>query len=163
MEIDLNELERLAKAATRGPWEVVETKVPHYRGGKHTERRIFTANDDPQLKEPYPIVNMSFGLPENEGGAAVKLVSIFEENADYIAAANPSVVLELVRRLRAAETALDAAQACVKEDRDALIVWHRNPATGIVDDELAAVWLAEYNHVLKVIADAMQPSKDRES
>ena len=83
MEIDLNELERLAKAATPGKWtwkQVVCFKTPGCavfwpdmsKGGVHYRRL-------------------------DSGGG------MLEADATFIAAANPAVVLELIRRLRAAE------------------------------------------------------------
>ena len=76
MTIDVDELERLAKAATPGPWT--------------------TKPDDDQRKH----------LLCTETGAWFGVVEASPRNAAdaaFIAAANPAVVLELVRRLRAAE------------------------------------------------------------
>lgn len=81
--INLDELERLALAATPGTsW----AKGHH----PHDHERLFgvTAPDE----------------------SVWVCRSLFEKDADYIAAANPAVVLELVRRLRAAEAAVMTEQ-----------------------------------------------------
>ena len=88
MELDLNELERRAKAATPGKWtwkQVGSFNTPGCaifwpdasKGGTHYRRL-------------------------DSGGG------MLEADADFIAAAHPAVVLELVRRLREAEK--DAAR-----------------------------------------------------
>ena len=118
MEIDLNELERLANAATPGPWIACGPS--------------FGASSPKYLNE---VVVDNPEDDENDGNKVcrppVGLEDAVSADMEFIGAANPAIMLELVRRLRAAESALDAAQARVKEDRDALIVCHRNPATGL--------------------------------
>ena len=81
---DLDELERLARAATPGPWEVDGDgrDICGFAG------RLGAANGEP----PYEIT-------ENNGFMRNSMAA----DAAFIAAANPAVVLELVRRLRAAE------------------------------------------------------------
>lgn len=81
---DLDELERLAKAATPGPWEVDGDgrDICGFAG------RLGAANGEP----PYEIT-------ENNGFMRNSMAA----DAAFISAANPTVVLELVRRLRAAE------------------------------------------------------------
>ena len=85
MEIDLNELERLAKAATPGKW---------------TWKQVGCFNT-PGCAVFWP--DMSKGGVHcrrlDSGGG------MLEADANFIATANPAVVLELVRRLRAAEGA----------------------------------------------------------
>ena len=73
---DLDELERLAKAATPGPWTVV-------RG--HKTKKARSVN---------PILRFD-SLMQTERP---------EENAAYIAACSPDTVLRLVRAARALET-----------------------------------------------------------
>ena len=105
--IDLDELEKLAKAATPGPWEVHNTddaacmntfyitenggtdedldcrtgEVPH-----HKEIIAITLLQDPRVADH-----------EN-----------FEDNAYYIAASNPQTVLSLIERVRLAEAEVAA-------------------------------------------------------
>ena len=91
-----DELKKLAEAATRGPWEVKVDKHPHFRNGNHTEHRIRTAWVHGQLKDHYPVVTTSVGIPEFEKGKPCHMVSISKEDAAYIAAANPAAILELL-------------------------------------------------------------------
>ena len=88
MELDLNELERRANAATPGKWtwkQVGCFNTPGYavfwpdtsKGGVHYRRL-------------------------DSGGG------MLEADANFVAAANPAVVLELVRRLREAEARVTA-------------------------------------------------------
>jgi hypothetical protein len=69
-DIDLDKLERLARAATPGPW-------------RQREQR-----DDGSTLASY------------EQGCFVESPNMAGEDAAYIAAANPSVVLALIERLR---------------------------------------------------------------
>lgn len=80
MNLDLDNLEQVAQDATPGPW--VATKEFANRWGV-----------SPSPEDYYPVASV-YGQ-----GDLAKI----EANAAYIAAANPAVVLELVRRLRAAE------------------------------------------------------------
>lgn len=83
---DLNTLEQAALAATQGHW-----RAQHPHAG-------------------------SFGWEvANDTGICRICDDLTESDAAYIAAANPAVVLELVRRLRAAEQAVQAVQAKVNE------------------------------------------------
>lgn len=104
MTIDLDKLEAAAKAATPGPYRIVVDKFDTYhKGYQHTQRRIFTQWDHPQLKGPIGVVNTSYGIGEKEGDPFRQMVSIDDADADYIAAVSPDVVLDLIRRLRDAE------------------------------------------------------------
>lgn len=79
--INLEELERLARAATPGPWEF-DLNAEDCGG--------------------YPFIKTSNGevffSTSNEGG--------LEDNGKYISAANPQVVLKLIEALRVYEDAL---------------------------------------------------------
>lgn len=70
---------------TRGPWQVIERRLPHYLGSEHKARMIFTAWDDPQLKGPYPVVCTSIGIPEHKGDPAIHFCGISEADARLIA------------------------------------------------------------------------------
>ena len=72
---------------TPGPWQVITDEHPHFAGGKHIERRIFTAWDHPQMKGPTGVVNLSIGIGAEKGDKARPLVSISEADARLIAAA----------------------------------------------------------------------------
>jgi hypothetical protein len=91
-EIDLDALEKAALAASPGPWEYAEDK--------YVNRRVQTVGGKPDyVVWPYEATCVS------------------EEDGAYIAAANPAVVLELIRRLREAESELAGANAAVAEAR----------------------------------------------
>lgn len=98
MEIDLNELERLANAATPGPW----VRQDFYSSGS----RFGVDGPDGE------VICASFGAARS---------------ADYehIAAANPAVVLELVRRLR--QSGMDAERYRKLRDENA---WGEDVALG---------------------------------
>lgn len=100
--IDINELRRLAQAATPGPWEattvVTSIGACHKVGpfpGKTTEHPPrhaclyvdYESADNPADREIYA-------------------------NASFIAAANPAAISELLDRLEAAEKERDAARKC---------------------------------------------------
>lgn len=108
--LDLDALKAKALAATRGPWEVQTDKHPHFRGGAHTEHRIRTAWIQGQLKDHWPVVTTSVGIPEFENGRPCRMVAISKEDAEHIAAACPATMLELLARLeRAEESAAQSA------------------------------------------------------
>ncbi len=104
---DLAHLQQLAKAATQGEWQVIETELPCRIGRPHVERRIFTVKDHPQLKAPYPIVNGSVALGTDESPVH-HMVSITAQDAEFIAAANPAAVLALVSEIIALRAHLEA-------------------------------------------------------
>lgn len=140
MELDLSELERRAKAATPGKWTWKQV------GSFNTPGCAIFWPDTSKGGVHYRRLDSGGGM--------------LEADANFIAAANPAAVLELVRRLRAASHALEYARTVIGDDRQALIDCHRNPATGLVDDELGAEALATYDRVLKAIDCALQPPKN---
>jgi len=81
IEIDLDALERAALAATPGPWHSPGMGEVH-------------------SVEHHVIVDVCW--PEHGVPVDDSVGNGTQEDADYIAAANPAVILELVRRLRAA-------------------------------------------------------------
>ena len=95
--IDLNELACLAKAATPGPWTVDDDcyRKPHYSGNGAVW--IFADHDC----ETHPIADCSCNH-------TCRMEHDQQANAAYIAAVNPSAVLELIARLRTAEALLSA-------------------------------------------------------
>lgn len=90
--IDLDELDRLAKAATPGEWRATTC-------GSAGERFLGLTEDDACS------IESADGLTVATDGASDECHHIFRSaDANFIAAANPSAVLELVaevRRLRA--------------------------------------------------------------
>lgn len=138
------ELRTLAEKATRGQWQVVETKHPWHlpekpvmgipafegetfpeRSGEHTERRIFTVWNDPQTKSPYPIVTGSIGIGVVQG-TPIHMTEISADNAAFIAAASPPAILGLLTRI----TTLEAENERLREE--ARLAWS--------SDEHQAVW-----------------------
>jgi hypothetical protein len=79
--VDLGELERLALAASPGPW------MSWIEGRDHAAGDAFIGT---QAADLYPRVVVD-GKEWNP---------IWEADQDFIAAANPVVILELLRRLR---------------------------------------------------------------
>lgn len=74
-------LKELMEKASQIPWQVVVDKHPHHLGGEHTERRIFTVANHPQLKSPDGVVNMSYGLGEKQGDGGRAMVALREADA----------------------------------------------------------------------------------
>lgn len=60
------------------PWKVYIQKTAHYLGGFHIELFIGTQDDDAQLKGPFPVVGMGFGLGKAEGDPVVPLLGLRE-------------------------------------------------------------------------------------
>ena len=81
---DTKELRRLAEAATPGEWYRHYTKI-------YIQHPMFNA---PRLKEPRGVVATAKEFHQSTQG---------EQNAAYIAAANPATILALLDRLDAAE------------------------------------------------------------
>ena len=115
-------LRALAEAATPGPWQVDITRHPYsmvrldgsFAEGEHVERWIQTVRIDPQAKAPYPIVVRSAGIA-HPGEPPITMVHIRPEDADYLAAVSPEVVLALLDTI----DALRASLAAAEKERDA--------------------------------------------
>lgn len=92
--VDIEELERLAKAATPGPWAVDEECLERHE-------RLYVAKG-------------------SEGNLLGRILEVFENclvrgkqrvaNAEYIAAANPAAILELVAEVRQLREDLQASK-----------------------------------------------------
>lgn len=95
MTIDLDELERLAKAATPGPW----------RWWTSCSFRRLSSDATGLDGDVLHAVTHVDGVADVIGTEATK---------EFIAAANPSTVLALVERLREAENALRGAASFVQ-------------------------------------------------
>lgn len=96
------ELRKLAEAATPGPWESDDTTV-----SQHWSR-----------PEPWlDVVNDEIACMAYCYGGSVRPIER-PEDAAYIAAANPTAVLELLDRLEAAETALERTRTLVADGGD---------------------------------------------
>ena len=110
------DLRTLAEAATPGPWQVDITRHPYsmvrldgsFAEGEHVERWIQTVRIDPQAKAPHPIVVRSVGIA-HPGEPAITMVHIRPEDADYLAAVSPEVVLGLLDTIDSLRASLAAA------------------------------------------------------
>ena len=124
------DLRTLAGAATPGPWQVVTYRTPfsitRHDGttcsGDHVGRDIATVLHHPQSHAPYPIVTLGIGVTQE---TPVHFVFIRPEDADYLAAVSPEVVLALLDTIDALRASLAAAEkfaarsgAVVKGARD---------------------------------------------
>jgi len=105
--LDLDELERLAQAATPGPWEMGRSSIMcracvHLRGCFS----IYQEADCTDVTHPH--------------------AGLDQQDAAYIAAANPATVLAMIKRMREARTALDySLQSEPQKDADKRI-WYAN-------------------------------------
>ena len=113
MKLDLDELERLAKAATPGPWDattaggtrrltLTTAPVPHAEYGQTRE-----------LIASFSVVYVGTP-PDARGRAAEDSIVQGEANAAFAAAANPAVVLALIDELRVAWDVRDKANKAVR-------------------------------------------------
>lgn len=103
-------LRELLAKATRGDWQVIVEKHPHYLGGEHTERRIFTTWNDPQLKGPWGVVNSSIGIAVEREQPVRHMVSISAEDAALICEMR-NALSDLLSALEALSRRAEAAEA----------------------------------------------------
>lgn len=117
----LADLRTLAETATPGPWQVMTYRIPfsitRHDGttcsGEHVGWDIATVRHHPQSHAPEPIVTLGIGVTQEP---PVPFVHIRPEDADYLAAVSPEVVLALLDEIAALRTRLAAAE----KERDAL-------------------------------------------
>lgn len=139
------DLRTLAEAATPGPWQVDITRHPYsmvrldgsFAEGEHVERWIQTVRIDPQAKAPYPIVVRSAGIA-HPGEPPITMVHIRPEDADYLAAVSPEVVLALLDTI----DALRASLAAAEKERDAQttpLLWWKDHALKVETERDAAI------------------------
>lgn len=88
----LAQVQELLGRATPGEWKVFEDTIPwslsNDRRGVHTQRRICTAWDHPQLRAPACITNLAFGVGLHDAATkGVQFVSMSREDGDAIIAA----------------------------------------------------------------------------
>lgn len=116
--IELDELERLAKAATPGPWKL-------RNGFENGTKEVF--RPDSKVKRPFEVVELAtVGTTSPKGKACAK----------FIAAANPDTVLELVRRLREAEKDTERLDLL---DRELTLTIQNGRLVGISHYDIASV------------------------
>ena len=148
-EIDTGQvtLRTLAEAATPGPWQVVTYRTPfsitRHDGttcsGEHVGRDIATVRHHPQSHAPYPIVTLGIGVTQE---TPVHFVFIRPEDADYLAAVSPEVVLALLDTI----DSLRASLAAAEKERDAQttpLLWWKDHALKVETERDAAIARAE--------------------
>jgi len=94
----IKELKEKAEKATRGPWEYCIFDDEHLEFGVHAPEHPDAVKSN--LDEPW---HMDHAVTVCKGMTGGKR----EDNAQYIAAANPQTILELIKRLESAEKALE--------------------------------------------------------
>lgn len=92
MTIDLDELERKARAATPGPWAVETRRLGEGLGFEHFVRQA-------EASPPYPAHGIATACQWSDDGP----------DAAFIAAASPDIVLALIARVHSLENALTEA------------------------------------------------------
>lgn len=105
--IDLDELEKLAKVATPGPWEYDWTD----QEGDYARQFVVTTSDIGAGYELFDTINRGYRVSEIEDdrceGPNGPQGTIWDEaarnDAAFIAAANPQNILALIERVRKAE------------------------------------------------------------
>ena len=123
MELDLNKLERLANAATPGPWSWTNNEGWAY---PQTQVKTEQGTHIARFVDAAPQFCCTVGEARQEW-----------LNAAFIAAANPAVVLELVRRLREEEGHVTAhIDEAVEAEREACA--KVCVSEGVTDDERMA-------------------------
>lgn len=101
----LSELRALAERATKGPWFTLGKPWTH---DNQTDLAVIAGNPDPH--KGTLIAECSLAIDWTDGDDDPRIQE--QKDAAYIAAANPSVVLELLERLEAMEKALVAYGVC---------------------------------------------------
>lgn len=110
--IDLEELKKKAEAATPGPWERHNAADVFTPLGAESRNSIACDNND-----GWHIADCSQG-PTSVNGELIEMdFGERRANADFIAAANPAVVLELIERLERAESSLKEPAAWISEHK----------------------------------------------
>ena len=141
------DLRTLAGAATPGPWQVVTYRTPfsitRHDGttcsGEHVGRDIATVRHHPQSHAPYPIVTLGIGVTQE---TPVHFVFIRPEDADYLAAVSPEVVLALLDTI----DSLRASLAAAEKEWDAQttpLLWWKDHALKVETERDAAIARAE--------------------
>jgi hypothetical protein len=111
-KIDLDALEQAALKATPGPWEVVHRDDDHSmtmtviapKGSMGNSSNVMRLSDDPNQAN---VIAITWHQLTPWAGQEAFNNDQSDANDSFIAAANPAVILELIRRLREAERVAD--------------------------------------------------------
>lgn len=104
--IDINELRRLAQAATPGPWIAAGPSFGESLP-KHLNEVVVDREGDED--DGYSICNAPIGLNEERS-----------DDMEFIAEANPLAIEELLDRLETAEKERDALRAALQHEADCM-------------------------------------------
>lgn len=137
MTDDLTALRALAEKATPGPWEAFEDSDEHLAGCPPTMEWLVTATD-PGEEFYEEIINWG-----NRGR---------REDAEFIAAANPSVVLALLDRL-------ERAEAAIKRTREAVITGHDGGRCGVKEHSKSSAASEGYKRCARFVLAALDTGK----
>jgi len=146
---DLDALERAAQAATPGPW--YQSGSPWFSTGS------LVLSGSPDRHAGYMIVDTDpldyrEDIPDGE-------VADPDDDAAYIAAANPAAIRSLIARLREAERQRDEARAALETISESHIP--SMPMTA-ADDEL--VWAQRHvAHLRRIALSALPPPAGSET
>jgi len=103
MDLNLNKLRQLAENATPGPWQANPFQYEVHTGSMLTSYRIDTAWDHGQLKGPAPVfapgISMRPHPVQPDELAVQEVLYVRPEDAAYIAAISPDVVLALIEEI----------------------------------------------------------------
>lgn len=105
MTIDLPSLKQAAERATKGPW--FTQGDPWDRSETH-DTAILAGDQDPHMGTPIADCNLTMEWDEDDEDPH----GTDRRNATYIAAANPAVILELIRQHGAMREALEKSCIC---------------------------------------------------
>ena len=159
----LRALRTLAQAATRGPWCVSTTQHPFSLvrcdgstlTGEHVERHIVTVLNHPQSRAPDPIVTISVGVGLGDG-PPVSMVYIRPEDADYLAAVSPEVVLGLLDTLATVRARLLEAEDTIAGLEHRL----REALFAPAGDNHHNAWACQHCNPFRMTPDALTKSRD---
>lgn len=108
--MNIEELKRLALAATPGPWRYDIRLIKHRHDGNHEDFVISQDFIDGQLKWNYPVICLAKGIGTEDSGP-VNFVHMRKEDADFVISANPAAVLELIAEVEALRAEVKTEQA----------------------------------------------------
>jgi hypothetical protein len=156
-DIDLDALEQKALAATPGPWEVVYRDDDHCmtmtviapKGSMGDSSNVMRLSDDPNQAN---VIAITWHQLTPWAGQESFNNDQSDANDSFIAAANPAVILELISRLREAESdALEEILEPTESQLEAMCEEYEK-----CDKEQIANWL----HIKPMYQAAIRALKD---
>jgi len=123
--------------------------------GEHVERHIVTVLNHPQSRAPDPIVTISVGVGLGDG-PPVSMVYIRPEDADYLAAVSPEVVLGLLDTLATVRARLLEAEDTIAGLEHRL----REALFAPAGDNHHNAWACQHCNPFRMTPDALTKSRD---